>query len=89
MSAPLATRIRWWAEASPVINRARALLLRIALGDGSYDYMIRTLAVDRRVKTARMVDVVVRKDGIEKRFEADWIKHVARICWRDVERLNR
>lgn len=64
----------------------RRRLLWLALGPWTYSYMISTLAIDPRIKTARMVDVVVRKDGVERRFEADWIKHVARFCWRDIER---
>jgi hypothetical protein len=41
--------------------------------------MIRTLSRDARVRNAHEVDFVVRKDGFERRIEADWIKKIARI----------
>lgn len=59
--------------------RTRALLLRLALGSRQFDYMNRTIKNDKRTASARLVDVVVRKDAVERRIEADWIKHIARI----------
>lgn len=57
----------------------RRLLLRIALGDRCYQYMVRTLCADPRLVSAREADVVVRKDGVERRIEADWLKPLARL----------
>lgn len=61
-----------------MINIFKRLLLRIVFGK-SYDYMARSLAHDPRIKTARLVDILVRKDGLEKRLEADWLKKMAKI----------
>jgi len=55
------------------------LLLRLALGRRTYQYMVRTLQYDTRLRTARSADIVVRKDAREERIEADWLKAVARI----------
>lgn len=30
----------------------------------------------RRAKQAHTIDVCIRKDGVERRFEADWLKHI-------------
>jgi hypothetical protein len=49
------------------------------LGEGQYQYMVRTLNQDARTPVARDVDVVVRKDGIERRVEADWLKPIAKL----------
>ena len=57
----------------------RKMLLRLALGKRAYEYMVRTLECDPRIRTARTVDVVVRKDAVEQRIEADWLKNIARI----------
>lgn len=59
----------WW----------RRLLLRLALGSHTYDYMRQSLRSDPRTRTARLVDIVVRKDAVERRVEADWCKTIARI----------
>jgi uncharacterized tellurite resistance protein B-like protein len=56
----------------------RLLCLRIALW-GEYDYMVRTLQADKRLRVAKDVDIVVRKDGNELRFEADWLKRLAKL----------
>ena len=61
-----------------VVHLRRALL-RLALGGRTYDYMRRSLGQDPRTKRARSVDIVVRKDGVERRIEADWAKDIARI----------
>lgn len=53
--------------------------LRIALGDSTFNSMVRTLQQDRRITNAHMVDIVVRKDAVERRMEADWLKTLARI----------
>lgn len=57
----------------------RRALLWLALGPRTYRYMRNTLAIDPRVRGARMVDVVVRKDSVERRYEADWCKNLCRI----------
>lgn len=54
-------------------------LLRIALGDELFNLMERGLLGDPRLRDAHTVDLVVRKDAIEKRIEADWVKQIARI----------
>lgn len=59
-------------------------LLRMALGDDTFNYMVRSLKQDLRIFNARMVDIVVRKDAVERRIEADWVKSIARIV-KDVE----
>ncbi len=56
----------------------KRLLLKIVFGK-SYDYMARSLVHDPRIKTAKIVDILVRKDGSEKRLEADWLKEMAKI----------
>ncbi len=61
-----------------MINFIKRLLLLIIFGK-QYDYMARSVMFDNRVKTAKLVDIVVRKDGIERRIEADWIKNLAKI----------
>lgn len=61
------------------LYRVRALLLRLALGRRQFDYMNRVLKSDDRIPSARMVDIVVRKDAVERRIEADWIKNIAKI----------
>lgn len=39
--------------------------------------MARTLSHDHRIRSSKLVDIVVRKDGIERRIEADWVKTLA------------
>jgi len=43
--------------------------------------MCRSVQHDPRTRTAKEVDIVIRKDGMERRIEADWVKSVARIIW--------
>jgi len=57
----------------------RRFLLRLALGRRTYQYMVRSITHDPRTRRARLVDIVVRKDGHERRIEADWVKNLARI----------
>lgn len=56
----------------------RRALLYLALGRNTYYYyyMCRTLQSDKRAPRARMIDIVVRKDAVEKRIEADWNKEL-------------
>jgi len=61
-------------------------LLRQALGDRAFEYMCRSLAHDPRLRSARMVDIVVRKDAVERRIEADWLKAIAKIVLPEQER---
>jgi hypothetical protein len=57
----------------------RRFFLRLALGRRTYQYMVRSITQDPRTRRARQVDIVVRKDGLERRIEADWVKSLARI----------
>lgn len=41
--------------------------------------MVRSIRADKRLATAHEVDIIVRKDGREQRFEADWIKVLGRL----------
>ncbi len=59
--------------------KLRILLLRLALGERTFNYMVRSVQHDKRTPGARLVDIVVRQDGVEKRIEADWVKKIARI----------
>ena len=61
------------------VCRVRRLLLMLALGRRTYDYMVRSLSNDPRTRRARLVDIVVRKDAVERRTEADWCRTIARI----------
>ena len=61
------------------MRAVRRLLLWLALGPRTYDYMWRVLATDPRLRTCKLADIVVRKDGREKRIEADWLKKIAKI----------
>jgi hypothetical protein len=63
----------------------RRLLLCLALGPRTYKYAARSLKYDPRLRNCRMSDIVVRKDGFERRIEADWLKELATIVmgrWR-------
>ena len=57
----------------------KRLLLRLALGKRTYGYMCKTLSQDPRLRSAKLADIIVRKDGREERIEADWLKNLARI----------
>lgn len=57
----------------------RTQLLRLALGNRTFEYMNRSIKADKRTPGARLVDIVVRQDGREERIEADWVKYIARI----------
>jgi hypothetical protein len=59
--------------------KTRALLLRLALGNHTFDYMLRSIKNDKRTPNAKLVDIVVRQDGREVRTEADWVKKIAKI----------
>jgi hypothetical protein len=59
-------------------NKIRSLLLRLALGKRTFEYMVRSIRHDPRTQSARLVDIVVRKDGVEQRIEADWVKKIAK-----------
>lgn len=69
----------------------RRFLLRLVMGQRTYDYMVQSVLADRRCFNAKAVDIVVRKDGREKRIEADWIKKLYRIVWtfEDMRRAER
>lgn len=74
-------RFRFWLWRRDVMRlyRIRAVALRIALGGSTFDYMNRSVKTDKRTPSARMVDIIIRKDGREERIEADWVKTIARI----------
>jgi hypothetical protein len=61
-----------------MINFFKRLLLRIVFGR-DYDYMARSLTHDPRAKKAKLIDFVVRKDGLERRIEGDWLRNMAKI----------
>lgn len=62
-------------------SRWRALLLRVALGRRTFDYMLRSIKEDQRTPGAKLVDIVIRQDGREERIEADWVKKIAQITY--------
>lgn len=62
----------------------RRFLLRLILGRRTYRYMCQSLGQDRRLPKAYTADIVIRKDGRERRVEADWLKKLARICGPDL-----
>lgn len=62
-----------------LLNSFKRLCLRLCLGANDYEYMVRTLCQDPRAPKARLIDIVVRKDGLERRVEADWLKKLARL----------
>lgn len=66
------------------MNYIKRLLLRLALGKRTYDYMCRTLSQDPRLPKARWADIVVRKDGREVRVEADWLKTLCKLVKADL-----
>lgn len=66
------------------INFLRSLLLRLALGNRTYAYMCGTLSQDPRLRSCKLADIVVRKDGREVRVEADWLKDLCRIVSADL-----
>jgi hypothetical protein len=61
------------------VRMLRKCLLWLALGPRTYRYMAGTVRADKRCRNARMVDIVVRKDAVERRIEADWVKTIAQI----------
>jgi hypothetical protein len=61
-----------------VSDNDKVIALREALGDG-FNYAVRSLQYDPRIVNAHTVDIVIRKDGIERRLEADWLKQLARL----------
>lgn len=61
------------------LRSLQKFLLRVALGKSTYQYMCRTLQWDPRLKNCREADIVVRKDGMERRLEADWLKSLHHI----------
>lgn len=62
-----------------ITSPLKRLLLRLALGHRTYSYMMRSIHWDPRIRYAKSVDLVVRKDAVERRIEADWIRTIARI----------
>ena len=59
--------------------KIKRLLLKWILGKRTFYYMCRTVLADPRLVSAHDVDMVIRKDGIERRIEADWIKKITKI----------
>lgn len=70
---------RIFRENNFIPNFIKRLLLRLAMGFGTYNYMCRSLKNDKRLPYARLADIVVRKDAKETRIEADWLRNLARI----------
>lgn len=44
-----------------------------------YKYLVKCIKTDPRLATSHQVDLIVRKDGRDLRFEADWIKVLGRM----------
>ena len=65
----------------------RRLALRFALGSNDYKLLVSTCRQDPRLPRAYLVNIVVRKDGVEKTSEADWAKRMARLV--DPSKLDR
>ena len=81
MTPLMRLRLKLWftrIHGARVFVPLRRALFWLALGPYTYDYMRRSLGWDTRLRTARTVDLIVRKDGTEKRVEADWAKTIAR-----------
>src|SRR5687767_14924300 len=68
-------RLKRWA--SPW----RCWLLRLALGRRTFDYMLASIKADPRTPGAKLVDIVIRQDAVEKRIEADWVKRIAQMAY--------
>jgi hypothetical protein len=68
-------RLRGWP------SRWRCLLLRLALGRHTFEYMLRSIKADPRMPDPYTIDIVVRKDAVEKRWEAQWIATIARMTY--------
>jgi hypothetical protein len=66
-----------------LLNLIKRLLLRLVLGRRTYKYMCGSLKADSRLRNCRMADIVVRKDAVERRVEADWLKALYRIVEHD------
>lgn len=62
----------------------KRLLLRLALGGRTYRYMCMSLSQDTRLRSCRLADIVVRKDGREVRVEADWLKKLCVLVAHDL-----
>lgn len=60
-------------------SKIRSLLLRLALGERTYNYMLKSIKYDKRTPGAKTVDIIVRQDGREERIEADWVRTIAKI----------
>jgi len=81
-----------YVRTEPTTNRLsflfRRLLLRWVLGKSAYNYMCRSLAYDPRLRNCRAVDIIIRKDGLERRIEADWLKKLRKIVAVDLVWLD-
>jgi hypothetical protein len=62
----------------------KRLLLRLALGRRTYAYMCRSLSQIPGLRRCRSADIVVRKDGTERRVEADWLKKLCQLVETDL-----
>lgn len=65
-------------------NYFKRLLLRIALGSRTYQYMCKSLSQDPRLRSAKLTDIIIRKDGREERVEADWLKTIGKMVSADL-----
>lgn len=70
-----ANRLKQWPKPF------RAWLLRLALGQRQFGYMLRSIRNDPRTPGAKLVDIVVRQDAREIRTEADWVKEIAKMTY--------
>lgn len=69
-------QVRQLSLTRKVAGTLRLCLLRLVLGkEGMRLFMT---CADAHMGRARSVDIVTRKDGIERRFQADWVKLLVR-----------
>lgn len=44
-----------------------------------FGYVVRSLQADPRIRNPNTIDIIIRKDGVERRIEAQWLKELARL----------
>jgi hypothetical protein len=62
------------------VKTIKRLLLRLALGETNYRLLVKTvLESGGGLGRAKSVDVVTRRDAVERRYEADWARELGRL----------
>jgi hypothetical protein len=70
---------RRYSENSDYWRSRYEALSRILLGTGTpFAFNRQAFWAEPSVKRGHTIDVITRKDGVERRYQADWIKEVAR-----------